>query len=118
MRTMISFAAVGLLCTSMAFGASAPPPSDEAALERNFDTLIQPNDLRDWMKLLAAEPNHVGSPHDKANAEQILTWFKDWGWDANIETFWVLYPTPDQRELGACSLQTVQGHAAGAADPR
>ena len=46
MRTMISFAAVGLLCMSMAFGASAPPPSDEDALERNFDTLIQPNDLR------------------------------------------------------------------------
>jgi N-acetylated-alpha-linked acidic dipeptidase len=99
MRTMISFAAVGLLCTSMAFGASAPPPSDEAALERNFDTLIQPNDLRDWMKLLAAEPNHVGSPHDKANAEQILTWFKDWGWNANIETFWVLYPTPINESL-------------------
>src|SRR6266851_2783060 len=94
MRTMISFAAVGLLCTSMALGASAPPPSDEAALERNFDTLIQPNDLRDWMKLLAAEPNHVGSPHDKANAEQILAWFKGWGWDARIETFQVLYPTP------------------------
>jgi len=78
---MISFAAVGLLCTSMALGASAPPPSDEAALERNFETLVQPNDLRDWMKLLAAEPNHVGSPHDKANAERILTWFKDWGWN-------------------------------------
>ena len=99
MRTMISFAAMGLLCTSIAFGASAPPPSDEAALERNFDTLIQPNDLRDWMKLLAAEPNHVGSPHDKANAEQILTWFKDWGWNANIETFWVLYPTPINESL-------------------
>jgi N-acetylated-alpha-linked acidic dipeptidase len=99
MRTMISFAAVGLLCTSMAFSASAPPPSDEAALERKFDTLIQPNDLRDWMKLLAAEPNHVGSPHDKANAEQILTWFKNWGWDANIETFWVLYPTPINESL-------------------
>jgi N-acetylated-alpha-linked acidic dipeptidase len=96
---MISFAAVGLLCTSMALGASAPPPSDEAALERNFDTLIQPNDLRDWMKLLAAEPNHVGSPHDKANAERILTWFKDWGWNANIETFWVLYPTPINESL-------------------
>ena len=77
-------------------------PSDEATLERNFDALIQANDLRDWMKLLAAQPNHVGSPHDKANADQILAWFKDWGWDAQIENFWVLYPTPisESLELG------------------
>src|SRR5258705_10192091 len=98
-RTIIVLALLVLLCTSISFAASVPPPSDEAALERNFDTLIQPNDLRDWMKLLAAEPNHVGSPHDKANAERILTWFKDWGWDANIETFWVLYPTPINESL-------------------
>lgn len=97
MRTMISLVAAGLFCASMAVGA--PAPSDEAALERNFDSRIQPNNLRDWMKLLAAEPNNVGSPHDKANAEQILTWFKNWGWDAHIETFWVLYPTPISETL-------------------
>ncbi len=74
-------------------------PSDQAALERNFDALIRPTDLRDWMKLLASQPNHVGSPHDKSNAEQILTWFKEWGWDAHIETFWVLYPTPISETL-------------------
>lgn len=74
-------------------------PSDEATLEHNFDDLIAPNDLRDWMKLLAAQPNHVGSPHDKTNADQILSWLKDWGWDARIETFWVLYPTPISESL-------------------
>jgi N-acetylated-alpha-linked acidic dipeptidase len=99
MRTIISLAAVGLLCTGISFGATAPAPSDESVIERNFDTLIRPNDLRDWMKLLAAEPNHVGSPHDKANAEQILAWFKGWGWDAHIETFQVLYPTPIDESL-------------------
>src|ERR1700730_3959301 len=99
MRVIISLAVVGLLCTSISFGAAAPAPSDESVLERNFDTLIQPNDLRDWMKLLAAEPNHVGSPHDRANAEQILAWFKRWGWDSHIETFQVLYPTPISETL-------------------
>ena len=39
---------------SAAFGAPTPISSDEATLERNFDALIHPNDLRDWMKLLAA----------------------------------------------------------------
>ncbi|MBV9541457.1 MAG: M28 family peptidase [Alphaproteobacteria bacterium] len=51
------------------------------------------------MKRMAAEPNHVGSPHDKANAEYTLSLFKSWGWDAHIETFEVLYPTPISETL-------------------
>ena len=99
MRTIVLLAAAGLLCVTMALRAPASPPPDEAALEHNFDTLIHPNDLRDWMKVLASEPNHVGSSHDKANADRILSMFKSWGWDAHIETFWVLYPTPISEKL-------------------
>src|SRR6266853_1956512 len=93
-RTIIVLALLVLLCTGISFAAPVSPPSDESVLEHNFDTLIQPNDLRDWMKLLAAEPNHIGSVHNKANSERILAWFKEWGWDAQIEAFQVLYPTP------------------------
>jgi N-acetylated-alpha-linked acidic dipeptidase len=92
MRIIASLAVVAFLFTTIAF--AAPPSSGQAEVERNFDALIHPSDLRDWMKLLASQPNHVGSPHDKANANQILAWFKEWGWDARIERFWVLYPTP------------------------
>jgi N-acetylated-alpha-linked acidic dipeptidase len=92
MRTIVLLAAVGLLFPALVF--AAPAQTGEAEVEHNFDALIHPSDLRDWMKLLASEPNHVGSPHDKANANQILAWFKEWGWDAHIEHFWVLYPTP------------------------
>ena len=74
--------------------APTPSPSDQAQLEHNFDAAISPDDLRDWMKVLASEPNQVGSPHNKANADRILGWFKDFGWEAHIETFDVLYPTP------------------------
>jgi N-acetylated-alpha-linked acidic dipeptidase len=44
----------------------------------------------------------VGSPYDKQNAEWILAQYKQWGWDAHIETFDVLFPTPKIRllELG------------------
>src|SRR5579872_767750 len=79
--------------------APTPAPSDEAQLEHSFDAAISPNDLRDWMKVLASEPNQVGSPHNKANAERILGWFKDFGWDSHIETFDVLYPTPISETL-------------------
>jgi N-acetylated-alpha-linked acidic dipeptidase len=99
MRMIVLLAAVGLLCAPLALGAPPSTTPDEAVLERNFDALIHPNDLRDWMKVLASEPNQVGSPHDKANADRILSMFKSWGWDARIETFWVLYPTPISEKL-------------------
>ena len=83
----------------IAVPSMVPARGDDSALEHRFDAAIQRDDLRNWMKVLAAEPNHVGSPHDKANAERILGWFKDWGWDAHIEEFEVLYPTPISETL-------------------
>src|SRR5579875_3163360 len=44
----------------------------------------------------SSEPNQVGSAHHKANAQFLLSLFRAWGWDAHIETFDVLYPTPTQ----------------------
>ena len=41
----------------------------------------------------------MGSPYDKQNAEWILARFKEWGFDAHIETFNVLFPTPKVRLL-------------------
>ena len=117
-KLAISIATACLLSISVTVGVPAPVSSDEATLERNFDALVHPDDLRDWMKLLAAEPNHVSSPHDKSNADQILAWFKEWGWDAHIETFSVLYPKPDKRDAGAGRPAKVHRHAAGAADSR
>jgi len=63
-------------------------------IDKAFDAAIIPAEMDGWMKTMAAEPNHVGSAHDKANAEMTLSQFASWGWDAKIETFKVLYPTP------------------------
>jgi len=66
----------------------------EMQLERRFDSDLSAQDLRSWLEQMTSEPNHVGSAHDKANAEFELQKFREWGWDASIETFSVLYPTP------------------------
>ena len=66
----------------------------EVQLERRFDSDLSAADLRSWLEQMTSEPNHVGSAHDKANAEFELQKFREWGWDASIETFSVLYPTP------------------------
>src|SRR5450432_937751 len=49
------------------------------------------------MRHLTARPHHVGSPYDKENAQWILAKFKEAGFDAKIETFDVLFPTPKER---------------------
>jgi N-acetylated-alpha-linked acidic dipeptidase len=78
--------------------AQTAPPAP-AEVERQFDASLNAAEMAGWMKTMAAEPNHVGSPHDKANAEMVLAQFRDWGWDAHIETFEVLYPTPISETL-------------------
>ena len=73
--------------------------TDEAAWEQKFDALLLADDQRDWDKDMASGANNVGAPHDKANAEWMLKQFQSWGWDARIETFSVLYPTPKEEAL-------------------
>ncbi len=75
-------------------GFAASGAAAEIELERRFDSDLSAADLRSWMEHMSSEPNHVGSAHDKANAEFQLKKFREWGWDASIETFSVLYPTP------------------------
>jgi N-acetylated-alpha-linked acidic dipeptidase len=82
-----------------AIHAQTAPPRSSAEVERQFDASLNAAEMAAWMKTMAAEPNHVGSPHNKANAEMVLAQFRDWGWDAHIETFEVLYPTPISETL-------------------
>ncbi|HEX5305824.1 MAG TPA: transferrin receptor-like dimerization domain-containing protein [Dyella sp.] len=76
------------------FGFSTDAASAQQQLEERFDALLDPADQRAWLKRMSSAPNQVGAPHDKANAEFMLEQFRAWGWDAHIETFNVLYPTP------------------------
>jgi N-acetylated-alpha-linked acidic dipeptidase len=57
----------------------------------------RPDNLREAMRRLSARPHHVGSAYGRENAEWILARFREWGWDAEIETFDVLFPTPKER---------------------
>jgi N-acetylated-alpha-linked acidic dipeptidase len=68
----------------------------ERDLEQRFDAQLSAAEMREWLQNLSSQPNQVGSPHDKANADFLLAQFKNWGWDARIETFDVLYPTPKE----------------------
>jgi N-acetylated-alpha-linked acidic dipeptidase len=78
-------------------GFSSTAAQAEREWEGKFRSIPSPDNLRDYMKRLSARPHHVGSAYDKENAEWILSRFKEWGWDAHIENFEVLFPTPQER---------------------
>lgn len=96
------------LCAPVAFPADTSGPlrgysNDSAKAERDWETKFRaipdPANLRAYMERLSKRPHHVGSPYDKDNAEWLLAKFKEFGLDAQIETFDVLFPTPKERVL-------------------
>ena len=78
-------------------GFSGDSAREERDWESKFRALPSPENLRSYMQRLSARPHHVGTEYDRANAEWILSLFKQWGWDAHIENFDVLFPTPKER---------------------
>ena len=78
-------------------GYTAQSAKTEREWEKKFQDGIVRDNLRESMRRLSARPHHVGSPYDKENADWILSKFKEWGFDAHIETFQVLFPTPKDR---------------------
>jgi len=80
-------------------GYTAQTSATERDWEKKFQDGIVAANIRENDRRLSARPHHVGSPYDKDNAEWMLARFKEWGFDAHIETFDVLFPTPKERVL-------------------
>jgi N-acetylated-alpha-linked acidic dipeptidase len=80
-------------------GFSQADARTEHDWEAKMRAIPKPENLREYMKHLSAEPHHVGSAYDKQNAEYIRDKFKSWGIDAKLEEFEVLFPTPTERVL-------------------
>ena len=69
----------------------------EREWETKFRAIPEPQRMRTAMQRLSARPHHVGAPYGKDNAEWLVAQFKSYGWDAQIERFDVLFPTPKER---------------------
>jgi N-acetylated-alpha-linked acidic dipeptidase len=114
MRTLLSsllISATGLALTPAPADTSLRgffPQSVQAErdLEARFKAMPDPARMREAMRRLSARPHHVGSAYDKDNAEWILGQYKSYGWDAHIENFDVLFPTPLERIVELISPTT------------
>lgn len=71
----------------------------ELKLEEKFDGTLKVSNMDQWLKTLTARPHHLGSAYGKANAEFMRDQFRSWGYETEIETYKVLFPTPKVRVL-------------------
>ncbi|HEX6534705.1 MAG TPA: transferrin receptor-like dimerization domain-containing protein [Gemmatimonadaceae bacterium] len=92
----------------------------ERGWETKFRAIPEPARMREAMRTLSARPHHVGSPYDSTNAAWLRKEFESYGWQARIERFDVLFPTPKQRVVELVAPTTFRAalrEPAVAADP-
>jgi N-acetylated-alpha-linked acidic dipeptidase len=77
--------------------ATLPVAAQGDAWDTKFRAIPEARHVREYVRTMSARPHHLGSAYDKENAEWILTRFREWGWDAHIEPYDALFPTPKER---------------------
>ena len=80
-------------------GFTSSSAQKQSQLEQKFDAMLSASNVGNTIKQLSSVPHNLGSAGSKAVADTILARFKNYGWDAHIETFKVLFPTPKTRLL-------------------
>lgn len=80
-------------------GYSPEQSAQRKALEVRLRKIPEAARIRSHMERMAAGPHHAGSPGARAVAEYALQLFRQWGYDAHIETFEALLPYPTLRRL-------------------
>src|SRR6185369_12500051 len=80
-------------------GFTANNVSKQLQTEQNFDAQLNADHIGATIKQLSSRPHSLGSAGSKAVADTILKRYKSYGFDAHLEMFTVLFPTPKTRIL-------------------
>ena len=91
-------------------GFTSATTATEREIERKFQAIPKPGNLREYMQAIAGEPHSAGSPASRKVAEYVLGKFTSWGLNASIEESEALMPLPTERvlELVAPERSTAQ----------
>lgn len=73
--------------------------SKQVQIEQKFDASMSAVRIGQTIKELSAIPHALGSPGSKAVAEAIAKKFKSYGFETELATYQVLFPTPKTRVL-------------------
>lgn len=71
----------------------------QQALEASARSQTSSERVGQYMRVMAAEPHHAGTPASKKVADYILDKLRGWGWQAEHEVFEVMLPYPGKRTL-------------------
>lgn len=99
LSVFLSYAALGTAQQKPITGFGSAGTAAQQQLEARFDKLLSAAAIGDNIKTLSAKPHHLGSVPGKAVADNIAAQFKSYGWDVDIVTYKVLFPTPKKRVL-------------------
>lgn len=94
LRTVAAATVLVAAASASHLSAQRPPSWDE-----RLRAIPDAAAIGQYMQRLSARPHYVGSAYNKDNAEWMLARFREWGWDAQLETYDVLFPTPKERLL-------------------
>jgi N-acetylated-alpha-linked acidic dipeptidase len=94
-----SFLIVEAVSAQKILGFTDANAANQLNWEKQFDSQLSTKYMDNWMQFLSSHPHHVGSPQDKANAVYIADLFRQWGYNTEIESYYVLFPTPKTRLL-------------------
>ena len=88
-----------LLILAFSFTSLYGQSEDQLALEEQLDAHLDKSNIQAWIKKMSEKVHYVGTPFGQENAEFMVEQFKSWGYDAQIETFYVYFPKPKIRHL-------------------
>lgn len=80
-------------------GFSTNSAAAQIQTEQKFDAVLNAQHIGSTIKQLSSVPHNLGSKGSKAVADSILNRFKSYGFDAHLEKYTVLFPTPKTRVL-------------------
>ena len=117
-RTPLHFRDVATLALCCALPFSAPGrseaqaagpapirgfPQDALAERARLESVIRNTPdtarLREYLRVMSAEPHHAGSPMSRTVAEYALARFREWGLDARLDSNEALMPYPVMRRV-------------------
>lgn len=93
------FSCLTIFAQSKISGFTPERLSKQIEAEKKFDALLNAADQDKWMQFLTSKPHHAGSAQGKANAEFMANLFRQWGYETELATYHVLFPTPKFRNL-------------------
>jgi N-acetylated-alpha-linked acidic dipeptidase len=104
MKQIFTLVLAGAFCFPVMAQKKIMGFTDERAVkqldwEKQLDAGMDPSLQDSWMKFLSAHPHHIGSAQGKVNAEYIANLFRQFGFQTEIASYDVLFPTPKTRLL-------------------